>query len=272
MNYVYVYGQQPVPYWNVGDYIQSIAALQFLDDAQYVDRDVMDITEGNIIMNGWHWHKSPQLSMSINPLITSFHINSTSLKMLDEHVDFFKKHEPIGCRDAFTVRQMRNRGIEAFFIGCLTMTLGLSWKHNPQKGLFVCNDINHLHGWKDAEKYFDQLVNPLRITSNMLGMDHPERFETAKHFLDILSRAECVVTSRLHTLLPCLAMGTPVVFVDQFENRESDQCRLEGLIDHGVIARHPDELEYKIEEAKEHKVNFSDNIELFCSEIRKTFK
>ena len=59
-------------------------------------------------------------------------------------------------------------------------------------------------------------------------VDSEERFETAQHFLDELAQAKLVITSRIHTALPCLAFGTPVVFINSgFE----DQNRLNGLID-----------------------------------------
>ncbi|NQD72865.1 polysaccharide pyruvyl transferase family protein, partial [Sphingobacterium shayense] len=48
-----------------------------------------------------------------------------------------------------------------------------------------------------------------------------------------LSRAKLVVTSRIHCALPCLAMGTPVIFLnggfEGFGNRFNS--RFEGLID-----------------------------------------
>ena len=40
------------------------------------------------------------------------------------NVAWFKQHEPIGCRDEYTAEALRKKGIDAYFSGCLTLTLG----------------------------------------------------------------------------------------------------------------------------------------------------
>lgn len=45
--------------------------------------------------------------------------------MLTNHgVTYLKENEPIGCRDRYTLNLLRQRGIESWFTGCLTLTLG----------------------------------------------------------------------------------------------------------------------------------------------------
>ncbi|MHB9292886.1 hypothetical protein Holit_01999 [Hollandina sp. SP2] len=39
-------------------------------------------------------------------------------------IKYLKKHEPIGCRDYGTVKLLGKYGINAYFSGCLTLTLG----------------------------------------------------------------------------------------------------------------------------------------------------
>jgi hypothetical protein len=67
---------------NIGDYIQSIAAEQFLPKVDtHIDRDELSYYDGEpvkMIMNGWwHFNKGNELpSSKITPLWTSCHISN----------------------------------------------------------------------------------------------------------------------------------------------------------------------------------------------------
>lgn len=41
-----------------------------------------------------------------------------------ENIEYFKRYQPIGCRDENTAIKLRNHGIDAYFSGCLTLTIG----------------------------------------------------------------------------------------------------------------------------------------------------
>lgn len=123
---------------NIGDYIQALASAQFYPQIDgFIQREGLKEYAGEkvaMIMNGWymhnpnHWPPSP----SINPLFVAFHIN-TSVKeqmLSDESLKYLKKHEPIGCRDLFTMDCLKSNGIEAYFSGCMTLTLGYKYKSN----------------------------------------------------------------------------------------------------------------------------------------------
>ena len=118
--------------FNIGDYIQSLAANQFLPKVdELISREELDSYNGDhvkMIMNGWFLHEPKHWPPSdkIIPLFVSFHLNSVSYSLLEKEdvIRYFKKHEPIGCRDHETVRKLNSKGIKAFFSGCLTLTLG----------------------------------------------------------------------------------------------------------------------------------------------------
>lgn len=130
-------------YKNMGDYVQSIAARQFVGDkAVLLERDHLHEYEGEpvkLIMAAWwmHYPENWPPSKNIVPLFTSFHITPDKAdKMLSEEgVAYFKKHEPIGCRDKGTQRLLEDRGIRAFFSGCLTLTLGRTYTHEVKKNI-----------------------------------------------------------------------------------------------------------------------------------------
>lgn len=122
---------------NIGDYIQALASAQFLPQIdKFIERET-DLKKYSgervtVIMNGWYmnhpenWPPSP----FINPLFISIHINKCGLPgfLNDVSIAYFKQHEPIGCRDTNTVKLLQKKGIEAYFSGCMTLTLGYKFK------------------------------------------------------------------------------------------------------------------------------------------------
>lgn len=128
---------------NIGDYVQSLAAKQYLPKVDVLlERDAMDAYRGDpikLIMNGWFAHTVQNWPPSdlIHPLIVSFHLNKkVADEMLgsEEIVNYFKKHAPIGCRDYDSMYRMRKAEIESFYSGCLTTTLnydGFFFKKQP---------------------------------------------------------------------------------------------------------------------------------------------
>ena len=121
---------------NIGDYIQSIAARQFCSNVPvYLNREKLNEYKGDkvkLIMNGWYMHfpENWPPSEDIVPLPVAIHINSTTYnKMLSQKgLQWFKQHEPIGCRDRYTEQKLKDNGIKAYFSGCMTLTLGESYK------------------------------------------------------------------------------------------------------------------------------------------------
>lgn len=128
-------------YKNIGDYIQSLASEQFFEHIDcLVEREHLDSFKSEIptkvIMNGWFMF-NPQNwppSKDIEPLFISFHIvPSVAEKMLtNEGIEYLKKYEPIGCRDLNTVKILKEKGIKAYFSGCLTLTLGKKYFQNQK--------------------------------------------------------------------------------------------------------------------------------------------
>lgn len=126
---------------NIGDYIQSLAAMQYLPRIdEYYDKTDTDF-EGQtvkMIMNGWYIWK-PELfpvSKRVVPLPVSMHISpmiAGKLFKMQEVVQWFKEHEPIGCRDKETELMMKSNGIDAYFSGCLTLTLGKKYKLQAER-------------------------------------------------------------------------------------------------------------------------------------------
>jgi hypothetical protein len=131
----------------------------------------------------------------------------------EESIAYYRAYEPIGCRDLSTVELLRARGIESYFSGCLTLTLPRPEEESERSEiLFVEPNI-------DVPDLLRQV--PTAVRHRVAYVRHvidarlpPERrLEVAAEYLERYARAHLVITSRLHCALPCLALGTPVLFV-----------------------------------------------------------
>lgn len=128
------------PEQNIGDYIQALASSQFFPHIDgFLNREELNSYNGKecaVIMNGWFMHNPLNWPPSdlIKPLFIAFHLNSSVEKALlsPEGIKYLKNHVPIGCRDQRTCRLLMQNGVEAYFSGCMTLTLGLKYKNNER--------------------------------------------------------------------------------------------------------------------------------------------
>ena len=257
-------------FFNVGDNIQSLAAKQFLPKVdEYVNREKLEEYSGDplkMILNGWfthnihHWVPSDK----IDPLFVSFHMNNTAAPFMlsEKGIAYLKKHQPIGCRDQFTVDTLMEKGIEAYFTGCLTLTLDTYKVDDSLRGedIYI---VDPLYGYTTnkkvvrnyktlirsvlsgkifelgkRKKHLDTIIDSSLLESAIYVNQEPparkytdvEKFEMAEDLLRKYAKAKLVITSRIHCALPCLAMGTPVIFINGFETFV-DACRFEGIVD-----------------------------------------
>ncbi|HCT41979.1 MAG TPA: polysaccharide pyruvyl transferase family protein [Moraxellaceae bacterium] len=257
-------------FFNVGDYIQSLAAQQFLPQVdEYLNREALADYAGDpikLIMNGWFTHNATNWvpAPTIEPLFVSFHVNNTAAPgMLDSAgVAYLKAHQPIGCRDQFTVDTLRAKGIAAYFSGCLTLTLDSYRVEDSERGDTVYI-VDPLYGYPTREKvtynyrrflrsiqngdifkfrrrarHLGNLIDKDLLASAIHVNQEPpantfsdaEKFAMAEDLLRMYARARLVITSRIHCALPCLALGTPVIFINGFTTFV-DSCRFDGILD-----------------------------------------
>lgn len=149
---------------NIGDYVQSIAQRQFLQGKEtcYVDIEELSdfISDGkvNLIMNGWFtWNCEKFLPPEcVNPLFVSFHLTPPKEKefFTPEITNYLKQHEPIGARDMLTMEIMKKYGIDSYFSGCLTMTLGKTyWQDKHDGGIYIVDPYIEFGGDKSLSAF-----------------------------------------------------------------------------------------------------------------------
>ncbi|WP_430812587.1 MULTISPECIES: polysaccharide pyruvyl transferase family protein [unclassified Carboxylicivirga] len=124
-------------YLNIGDHIQSIAARQYYPHTDvFIEKENISAYDGEdtkMILNGWYIRKPESWPPNpcIKPLLTSIHINSNAAnKFLSNKntVDYLKRNGPVGCRDMYTKKVLEDKGVEAYYSSCLTLTLNKTIK------------------------------------------------------------------------------------------------------------------------------------------------
>ncbi|NLN33422.1 MAG: polysaccharide pyruvyl transferase family protein [Flavobacteriaceae bacterium] len=254
---------------NLGDYVQSLAAKQFLPQVDaYLEREHLNEAiqeEVNCIMNGWYMHGNNwPPHPKINPLFVSFHINSKAEHILlsENSLEYLKQHQPIGCRDSRTAKLLNDRGVDAYFSNCMTLTLGNEYATEESSGEIIFADpyiyenlfgkiirkLRRILGFgfnenltkkKIQNRYKDVLssafLNNFSVTTQIEKIpskyNHEEYFKQAEELLKRYARAKVVITSRIHCALPCLGMGTPVIYIHSQRENEEHNSRLDGILE-----------------------------------------
>jgi hypothetical protein len=214
---------------NIGDDIQSIAQQRFLTPPyDFINREHMHTFSKRVrvIMSAWFLHSKGNWppSNKITPIFVSFHIAYASLAS-QKFATYYKKYEPIGCRDLNTMKLLQSIGVKAYFSGCLTLTL--IRPNLPRNDMIYVVDAHLTEKVVypfGANNLFKALIpDDIKSKAEYIQHDIPKtlkknettlRHEYARLLLEKYATAKLVITSRLHCLLPCLAYGTPVIFLE----------------------------------------------------------
>jgi len=224
----------------------------------FIKRDSMhDISQykghTNIItiMNGWWmWPYKDNGDISfiippnIKPIFVSFHIYNNKL-LSNEHIQQFKKFEPIGCRDLKTLEKLKNKGVKSYFSGCLTLTIDF-FQWNQGKEIYYV-DLEPESKSKTLITKISHHIENIKNSYN-LGM------KIALQLLELYSKSNKVYTSRLHCYLPCIAMNVPVEMRSNTNDKNKWGCGLERF--NGLL-----NLSNEPERVKDVKQNLNKNVE-----------
>ena len=166
---------------NLGDYIQSIAAKQWIhsDHILGLDRDRLNTYNGpsvKLVMNGWFMEEPSNWppSNKIIPLFLSFHLNPSAQKemLTPQGIKYLKAHQPIGCRDKYTQKTLEEKGVKTYFSACLTLGLKRNLYVAPQtirKGILVISPMERLlpepktFSLTQTNNFFNVLIQALKF-------------------------------------------------------------------------------------------------------------
>ena len=209
---------------NLGNEIQGFPGLQFLPYVnKFLERDNLDQSKGTghvtVFFNAWWGDRKTSWPppSNIDPLLLSIHLDSEFIPIIKKNLEYFRNKAPIGSKDIETLHILHNLlGPDAaYFSGCLTLLL-----KNP-------NQISSNHRKDiylvDVKSDYESLL-PVQIREKAIKIeqyitgdekdDNMKRFSAAYNLIEKYSRASIVITQRIHAALPCVAMGTPVIFIN----------------------------------------------------------
>lgn len=224
------------PTTNIGDDIQSYAIERFLPHIDYLmNREELNSFESKghepvatIMAAWWMWKKwNWPPSNDILPYFAGFHYSDNDKAkqagcpagydfLTGLGADYLNAYGPIGCRDYFTEKHLKENGVDAYFSGCITITLP-QMPHRDHEREYVCLvDVTPAVEAKVREDLVGTDIEVKVITHELdasVNKELPweERSRNAEELLTLYQNAKCVLTRRLHCALPCLAMGVPVL-------------------------------------------------------------
>ncbi len=114
-------------------------------------------------------------------------------------IDYYKLHEPIGCRDLYTYNRLKELGLDVYVSGCITICLEPDPDVPRDPSLTCVSDVDNVDGQRVV--HWDVTYAELPI---------PSRLDIARNVLRQYMSANKVYTTRLHAFLPCKAYGTDV--------------------------------------------------------------
>jgi hypothetical protein len=209
---------------NLGDAIQTLAVMEFLRNKQipvsgFVER--RNLVDGMFI-NGWQKYEIERLPSKA--LFCSIHTDA-------EHLNDLDKNNLIGCRDHWTHSNCRAAGLESVVTGCVTINLP-----PPDREAQRTNETLFVDSIHKSKNQYTQKIDS--------HLSWEEQMTLAKNRLEALAKAPLVHTTRLHVLIPCIAMGTPVILdeIPGEKNRHVESTRF-GHIKNFIQTKRPIEIE-----------------------------
>lgn len=226
---------------NLGDYMQTLAARNVYRALGIAEHDIIEIDRDSIssysgdkvvlLMNGAFFRWSFPIPQNIVPVFVGFR---TDRPILTQHLEFFRRHQPIGCRDVETTDLFRANGVEAFTSGCLTMTFQDRERQPAERRVFVIFGSGAGAFPAEALTYMPEefardteFVFQRKVVHNhpLTAMDMRDAENHAKGLLEeYRGRASLVITPLHHAATPCLSSGIPVILC-----RKSDHGRFSYL-------------------------------------------
>lgn len=213
-------------YKNLGIPAEELVPLDRYDLADYGGEDVVAIVNG--AENYEHFCYATRflpVSDKVHPVFISLHLHRD---LSENELNSLRNNQPIGCRDEYTVKYLRSKGIDAFLTGCLTMLFPRRSEDKKYEKVFIvdCPESVLAHIPNEIKENAEYLSQVIRLRSD--SQDHRLTIEETeiynKKAREQLNRyrdeARLVITTRLHVAVPCAAMGIPVVLVrDTYDER-----------------------------------------------------
>ena len=187
---------------------------------------------GICVFQGWFSHSYYFLPPpNILPVFVGTHfIESTQifLQCLYARVPWYFENKEIGCRDLYTLRFCEKMGFSAYFSRCLTLTLPKRKITKSQNKVFLVNITDDiLHFIPKSLISNAQIINQ-RYVQIKENATQEYFFVITKNLLErYKNEASLVITTALHCAAPCVALGIPVVLIQNDKTEQNTRfCAL----------------------------------------------
>lgn len=176
------------------------------------------------------------LSPNIIPVFISSHFIKTDFD--NGLIEYLRHFEPIGCRDEFGMVALRRKGLLCTLTGCITVTLPRRpANQTAAKKVFIVDVPEHLvskipHSIREKAEMATHLPPCEDLPPNTDEAGEWWSQYSIRQIQRYRDEASLVISSRLHAIVPCIAMGIPVIaLMDNISQRFSWLDRLVPLYD-----------------------------------------
>lgn len=215
----------------IGDDMQLLAVQELYRQIGIKDEDVIEINYGELATYSGEYVvlpiSFPLLAYTPKGKVTCFSERIIPVflgtcildpHLCEEDIEYLKRFAPIGCRDVYTLNNLRDQGVPAYLGGCITLTLPKRAEAGLGKKV-ICVDVpERLRGLIPEE-----LRNEAEFLSHTFYADqlNCSPSEIVRDRYDhYIKDGKLIITTRLHAALPCFAAGLPVVFLkDEYSYR-----------------------------------------------------
>lgn len=211
---------------NLGDDIQSYAIKKLLPNVDYyIEREKINefVSKNNekvkTIISGWFNHDKLSFPPSpfIEPLFISIHftdelLGNKPIYFTDYFLNYLKTNEPIGLRDDLVKVYLDENNIKNYFSGCATLTIE-KFKDIKKNDNICLVDLDYFITEKIKHDFNNIITKTHYVDEDYTRLSYDERFDYVENLLREYQSSKCVITTRLHCALPCLALGVPVVLI-----------------------------------------------------------
>lgn len=209
---------------NIGDNMQIIA-VDYLysqmginkEDIVYIDKNDLPTYNGEYVILPVNMplidYRPGGICGWFSPKIIPAFLGLTLAKdtLLKEEVEYYKRFEPIGCRDERTMQTLRAYGIMAYLNGCITAALPKREINEKQNKIFIVDVSDKL-----MEYIPEEIKKEAVYVTHFYPGNLPDPKKVMQETYDrYKNEAKLVITSLLHCSSPCMAAGIPVVLAKE---------------------------------------------------------
>lgn len=217
---------------NIGDAAQTLAIRLLLEKIQIYQNNFIEryqlqnqTQKKTVITNGWYKEKLNEVfvNKNLDYKFVGIHLNTND----DVYKNYFYcDNRRIGCRDSFTRDKLKKAGLDAYTSLCLTLTFDKRpFSPKTQKDVIV--NVRNIDVFKYCKNYKDysNLVNGNeKYINNIVKRDDSKSWDFyedlyLKRIKYLSENAKYVITDRVHTYLPCIALGIPVEYIGPMDIR-----------------------------------------------------